>query len=210
MSVCGKMAPDVFAAMLSVGKDNGAIWPLFFDQRLQQAHFLFVGRIEKLFFNTMTCFLLRLDFHIFGVVHLLERQFTNAVRESRGEQHIQALRSRWHATEQPADVFDEAQIVHAICFIEYHNLDSTEVNVVLFSVINQAARGADKNINAAFQHFQLFIIAVTAISQTQLQASGLSQRFCVSVDLHRKFSRWSHDQRTRLVNFSVSNCWMRK
>ena len=35
MTVSGKTAPDIFTAMLGVSKDDGAIWPLFFNQRLQ-------------------------------------------------------------------------------------------------------------------------------------------------------------------------------
>ena len=35
MAVCSKAAPDIFTTMLGVSKNNGAIWPLFFNQRLQ-------------------------------------------------------------------------------------------------------------------------------------------------------------------------------
>lgn len=71
MTVGGQMAPDVFTAVFGVGEDDGAIRPLFFNQRLQQAHFLFVGRVEQLFFDAVAGFLFRFDFHIFGIVHLL-------------------------------------------------------------------------------------------------------------------------------------------
>ena len=150
MTVRSQMAPDIFAAVFGVRKNNGAIWPLFFDQGLQKTHFLFVRRVEKLFFNTVARFLFRLNFDVFGVVHLFERQFTDAVREGGREKHIQALRRRRHAAEQPADIFNEAQIVHTVCFVEYHNLDRTEVNVVLLGVIDKTASGADQNINTAF------------------------------------------------------------
>jgi len=98
----------------------------------------------------------------------------------------------------------------AIGFIQHHNLDSAEVDMVLFSVINQTAGGADQNIDAAFQHFQLFVITVTAVGQAEFQAGGLCQWLCVSVDLYRQFSRRGHNQRARLVNFAVSNCRVRK
>lgn len=39
MAVGGEMAPDIFTTMLGIGEDDGAIGPLFFQQRLQQAHF---------------------------------------------------------------------------------------------------------------------------------------------------------------------------
>lgn len=101
----------------------------------------------------MTRFLFRLDFNIFGVVHLFKRQFANTVRKGCGEQHIQTLIGRRHATEQPADIFNKAEIVHAIGFIQHDDLNRAEVNVILFGVINQTTSGANQNVDAAFQHF---------------------------------------------------------
>ena len=82
--------------------------------------------------------------------------------------------------------------------------------MVLLSVIDKTAGGADQNIDAAFQHFQLFVITVTAVGQAEFQAGSLRQGFCISVDLYRQFSRRCHNQRARLVNFTVSNCRMRE
>ena len=165
MTVRSKAAPDIFTTMLGVSKNNGAIWPLFFNQRLQQTHFLFVGRIEEFFFNTMTCLLFRFDFNVLGVIHLFERQFANAVREGGRKQHVQALSGWRHTAEQPTNVFNKAEIVHTIGFIQYHDLNRAQVDMVLFCVVNETTSSADKNIDAAFQHFQLFVIAITAISQ---------------------------------------------
>ncbi len=108
----------------------------------------------------MACLLFRLDFNVLGVIHLFERQFADAIRKGRGEQHVQALSGRRHAAEQPADIFNKAEIVHAIGFVQHDNLNGAEVNVVLLRVIDQTTSGADQNIDAAFQHFQLLIVAV--------------------------------------------------
>ena len=78
-------------------------------------------------------------------------------------------------------------------FVKYDNLNGAEVNMVLFGVVDKATGGADQNIHAAFQHFQLLIVAVAAIGQAKLQASSLRQRFSVSVDLYRQFSRRGHN-----------------
>ncbi len=43
---------------------------------------------------------------------------------------------QWILAEQPADIFNKAQIVHAIGFVQYHHLNGTEVNVVLLGVVN--------------------------------------------------------------------------
>ena len=79
VTICRQVTPDIFTAVFGVREDNRAIRPLFFDQGLQQAHFLFIRRIEKLFFNAVPGFLLRFYFHIFRIVHLLECEFTYAV-----------------------------------------------------------------------------------------------------------------------------------
>ncbi len=145
----------------------------------------------------MACLLFRLDFNVLGVIHLFERQFADAIRKGRGEQHVQALSGRRHAAEQPADIFNKAEIVHAIGFVQHDNLNGAEVNVVLLRVIDQTTSGTDQNIDAAFQHFQLLIVAVAAVSQTQLQTGGLRQWLSVGVDLYRQFTRRRHNQRAR-------------
>ena len=165
MSVSSKTAPDLFTAMFGVSKNNGAIWPLFFNQRLQQTHFLFVGRIEEFFFNTVARLLFRFDFNVLGVIHLFKRQFANAIREGCRKQHVQTLGGWRHTTEQPTDIFDKAQIVHTIGFIQHHDLNRAQVDMVLFCVVDKTTGRADKNIDAAFQHFQLFVVTVAAISQ---------------------------------------------
>ena len=81
--------------------------------------------------------------------------------------------------------------------------------MILFCIIDKTASGTDQDIHAAFQHFQLLIVAIAAVS-ANLQAGRLRQRFSVCVDLYRQFSRRSHDKRARLVNFAVCNRWMRK
>ena len=136
MTICRQVAPDLFTTVFGVGENNRSVWPLFFDQRLQQTHFFFVRRVEKLFFNTVARFLFRFHFNIFGIVHLLERQFTYPVRKRGGEQHVEALVCRRHTAEQPADIFNKAQIVHAIGFVQHHHLNGSEVNVVLLGVVN--------------------------------------------------------------------------
>ena len=36
--------------------------------------------------------------------------------------------------------------------------------MALFRIIDKTTGGADQDINAAFEHFKLFVIAVTAVS----------------------------------------------
>ena len=82
--------------------------------------------------------------------------------------------------------------------------------MVLLRVIDQTTSGTDQNIDAAFQHFQLLIVAVAAVSQTQLQTGGLRQWLSVGVDLYRQFTRRRHNQRARLVNLAVGDSRVRE
>ena len=77
--------------------------------------------------------------------------------------------------------------------------------MVLFGVVDKATGGTDQNIHAAFQYFQLLIVAVAAVCQAQLQTGRLRQRFGVSMNLYRQFTRRRHDQRARLVDLAVSD-----
>ena len=65
--------------------------------------------------------------------------------------------------------------------------------MVLFGVVDKTAGGPNQDIDAAFQHFQLFIVAVAAIGQAKFQAGGLRQGLSVCVDLYRQFSRRGHN-----------------
>lgn len=39
MTICRQVAPDLFTTVFGIGENNRSVWPLFFDQRLQQTHF---------------------------------------------------------------------------------------------------------------------------------------------------------------------------
>lgn len=45
--------------------------------------------------------------------------------------------------------------------------------MVLFGVVDKTAGGPNQDIDAAFQHFQLFIVAVAAVGGAKFQAGGL-------------------------------------
>ncbi len=65
----------------------------------------------------------------------------------------------------PADVFDEAEsIVHAVG-LSFLTWIAAEVNVILFCIIDKTASGTDQDIPPAFQHFQLLIVAIAAVSR---------------------------------------------
>lgn len=65
--------------------------------------------------------------------------------------------------------------------------------MVLFCVVDKTAGGTDQDIHTAFQHFQLLIVTIAAISRADFQARSLHQGFSVCVDLYRQFSRRGHN-----------------
>ncbi len=81
----------------------------------------------------MARFLFRFHFNIFGIVHLLKRPFT--YRYESVANTVLSRRFTAHSR-TPADIFNKAQIVHAIGFVQYHHLNGTEVHVVLLGVVN--------------------------------------------------------------------------
>jgi hypothetical protein len=65
---------------------------------------------------------------MFRVVHVFIGQLPHPQGEGGGEQHAQTLGGGRHAAEQETDVLDEAEIEHAIRFVQYHDLDVAEID----------------------------------------------------------------------------------
>jgi len=109
--------------------------------------------------------------------------------EERGrEQHIQALGGVRHAPQQIADVINEAEIEHAIRFIQHHDLNGLEIENVLFKVVDDATRGADQNIDTFLKHFALTVVTGPAIHQAQAQRGMRCQQQGVFVNLNRQLA----------------------
>jgi hypothetical protein len=111
--------------------------------------------------------LIALRLQVLGVIHVLEREFGHAQREGRGEQHRQALLRRRHASEQVADIGDEAEIEHAVRLVEHRRLELLEVEDALFEVIDQAPGRADEHVAAGRDVFALALVVRAAIRQSQ-------------------------------------------
>ena len=84
----------------------------------------------------MTGTLFRFNFNVFRVVHLLKCELTDAVGKCRGEQQVHTLGTWRHMAEQPADIFDKAEIVHTVSFIENDNLNGAQVETALFGEVD--------------------------------------------------------------------------
>ena len=158
--------------MLGVGEDDRFFRPLLFHQGEQQQHLVFVGGVEELLLDPHAGHLFRFDLHMFRVVHVFIGQLLHPQGEGGGEQHAQTLGGGGHAAEQETDVLDEAEIEHAIRFVQYHDLDVAEIDDLGLEVVDDATRGADKDVDALFQHGQLLVVAFATIGETELEPGG--------------------------------------
>ena len=57
-----------------------------------------------------------------------------------------------------ADVGDEAEIEHAVGFVEHHGLRVAHVEHVLLEVVDDAAGRADQHVDAVLQGLALFFV----------------------------------------------------
>ena len=71
------------------------------------------------------------------------------LREGGGEQ--QALTLGRQQREDALDVGDEAHVEHAVGLVQHQDFDLTEVDRLLFDVVEQAARGGDDDFDATAQ-----------------------------------------------------------
>lgn len=152
-------------------------------------------------------FLLRFYHHMFRIVHVFKSQLLHAVREGGREQHVETIFGLRHTAEQETNVFNKAEIKHAICFIQYHCLNVIEVEYTLFVEIDNAAGGPDQNIDATLQFCELLIIAFATISQGCFQTSGGQQRLGIIKDLNCQFASRGHNNGAWLSFCSAFSGW---
>ncbi len=73
---------------------------------------------------------------------------------------------------------------------------------MLFEIINDAAWGADQQIDASGDVIALLFIAGTTVSQTQSEPGMFADSECVFVDLDRQLAGRCQQQRAGLVEFA--------
>jgi hypothetical protein len=56
--------------------------------------------------------------------------------------------------------------------------------MALFSIVDQATRSANQNINTTFEHFQLFIVAIATVCQTKFQTCFVRKCLGIRVNLN--------------------------
>ena len=109
-----------------------------------------------------------------------------------------------HAAQQEADVLDEAQIEHAIGFVQHADLAGMQRDhLVLLDVVDQAARGGDDHVHALLQQLTLLVVIHATVDQRETQAQVGTELHRILVDLDGQFAGRGKDQRTRILRLAV-------
>ena len=103
------------------------------------------------------------------------------------------------APQDVADVGDEAEVEHAIGFIEHQHLHRAQIDHVLLDEVDDAAGRAHQDIDAGFEVMALLFVIDAAEGEAELQAGVRAEHFGVAMDLNRQLARWSNDQSPRCI-----------
>jgi hypothetical protein len=166
------------------------------EQADQQRELLFHRREIDELPHTVDRHLVRLDTHELRIVHVLVSQLEHAMRQGRREQHRLPLFRRWQAAHQVADVGDEAEIEHAIGFVQHEHLRVAHVENMLLEVVDEAAGRADEHIDAFGKLAPLFVVIHAAVHHGELQTDVFAEYFRIVMDLHCKLARGRDDEGT--------------
>ena len=115
--------------------------------------------------------------------------------------------SRWSRRRQAphdvADVGDEAEVEHAVGFVEDHDLHGAQVEHALLVEVDQAAGRADQHVDAFLEDAALLFVVDAAEGQAERQARVLAEDLGVVMDLHGELARRRDDQGARRVDRAI-------
>ena len=91
------------------------------------------------------------DLDQFRMVQQPVRQILDLFREGRREEQVLTVHVGRQQGQHLADIVDEAHVEHAVCFVQYQDLDLREVDCLLGGMVQQSSGRCDENIDATFQ-----------------------------------------------------------
>ncbi len=189
---------------LGVDEHHGACALAARQQADQQRDLLLVGRVIQLLPHLGRGDELGLDDELLRLVHVLVGQFQHAVREGGREQQRLPGGALGHAPQQETDVLDEAQVEHAVGFVQHAHLAGVQADhLVLLDVVDQPAGRGDDDVHALLQQFALLVVVHAAIDQGEAQAQVGAELHRVLVDLDGQFARGRQDQRARILGLAL-------
>ena len=137
---------DALDPGLGVDEHHGAVGVGARQQADQQRQLFFIGREVHHLAHARGGDGLGFDDDLFRFVHVLVGQLEHAMAERGGEHQGLALFAARQLAQQETQVLDEAQVEHAVGFIEDADLASVQVHDALAHVVDQAARRGDDDV----------------------------------------------------------------
>ena len=195
----------VLGGALGVDKNQGAVGRVVLHQADQHLQLFVVGDMDQRLAHAVRGELFGFHGNARRTVHVLVGELHDAVRQRGREQMVAALRSRRHASQHETDVADEAEIEHAVGFVEHHHFDVAQRVDLLLEVVDQAARGADQDVDPGRQLLALRFVAGTAVDHRDLEAGVARQFFGVLVNLHHQLASRRENQRSRRTRFALGS-----
>ena len=186
---------ETFRHALGVDEHHRLVRAVRAQQVQQQRELLFHRRVVDQLAHAVRRDLVRLDAHELRILHVLVGELEHALRQRRREQHRLAMLGRGQLAQDVADVDDEAEVEHAIGFIEHDGLDEAGVEHMLLVVIDDAARRADQDVHAVLELAALFFIVHAAEHHGHAELRVLAEQHRVLVDLDGQFAGRGDDQR---------------
>ena len=108
------------------------------------------------------------------------------------EQHGVTRRGR--LSEKLLDVAEEAQVEHAVGFIEHHDLNVLERQQPLIGEIEQAAGGANNNLGTCLDEVNLVLVGFSAVNCGNLRRPVRNRHLNVFRHLNTQFTSGNNDE----------------
>ena len=185
----GQFNRQHFGVAACCGEHNGLIYRGV-SQQLEQNGFLVfhvVAEVQTLR-DVLMLGLLRADLQAFWIAHDTRCQGCNAIFQRGREQQCLAFGRRLFGNQ--FNVIDEAEVEHAVCFVEDQQFNAIQRDLATVHQIEQAARCGNHNINWAHQRFLLLLVVHAAEDADGTGLQALAVNHGSGFDLASEFTRW--------------------
>ena len=140
----------------------------------------------------------------FRRVEVFVSEFLHFLRHGCGEQEVQALMRGRHLPQEVAHVVNEAEVKHAVGFVEHADFNVFQADDFLFVEVDDAPRCADDDVyRRVFQQVALVFHADAAVYGKAVQPGVSADLVGVFFDLYGQFARGRQHYRPRPFGFGV-------
>ena len=125
------------------------------------------------------------------------RELEYAVRERCRKQQVEPSVCFRQASEYVANVLDEAEVEHAIGFVEHQDFDVTKREDFLLLKVDGSAWCANQDIHARGEMLTLLVVIRATKGQTEPIRKEFAELDGISMDLDGELARRRENQRPR-------------